>query len=227
MKPYYETELGKLYHGDCLEILPQLTEKVDLVLTDIPYNEVNRSSNGLRNLDKGQADSARFDMAHLLAELFRLCSGSFYIFCGTEQVSPIRANFVESGLSTRHGVWIKPNPSPMNGEYIYLSALENVIFGKKSGAYFNGFCLSPVWRHPTVMGQEHPTEKPVKMFQEMLHVSTGPNGTVLDPFLGSGTTAVACERLGRRWIGIEISEEYCDIAVKRIEQERAQMKLSL
>jgi len=132
-----------------------------------------------------------------------------------------------AGLSTRHGVWVKPNPSPMNGEHIYLSAIENVIFGKKSGACFNGFCLSPVWRHPTVVGQKHPTEKPVKMFQEMLFVSSNPDNLILDPFLGSGTTAIACERLGRRWIGIEISKEYCDIAIKRIEQERAQLKLGL
>jgi DNA modification methylase len=71
----------------------------------------------------------------------------------------------------------------------------------------------------------HPTVKDLKLTEYILETASGFNSLVLDPFLGSGTTAVACERLGRRWIGIEISKAYCDIAVKRIEQERAQLKL--
>ena len=202
-------------------------EKVNLVLTDIPYNEVNRKSNGLRNLNKGQADSAKFDMGTFLKNINIVCLGSFYIFCGTEQISTLRAAFVQMGLSTRHGVWIKDNPSPMNGEFIYLSALENIIFAKKKGGVFNGFCIPPIWKFPIVNGQEHPTEKPIKMFQQMITISSTVGDIILDPFLGSGTTAVACERLGRRWIGIEISKEYCDIAVKRIDLERSQLKLGI
>ena len=61
----------------------------------------------------------------------------------------------------------------------------------------------------------------------MITISSTVGDIILDPFLGSGTTAVACERLGRRWIGIEISKEYCDIAVKRIDLERSQLKLGI
>jgi DNA modification methylase len=71
----------------------------------------------------------------------------------------------------------------------------------------------------------HPTQKPVALFSLIIDDYLLEGGTVCDPFFGSGTTAIACERLNRHWIGIEISEEYCEIAVKRIENERKQLKL--
>lgn len=71
-------------------------------------------------------------------------------------------------------------------------------------------------------GKTHPTQKPVALMVWCLGFA---GGDVLDPFIGSGTTAVACEQLGRKWVGIEISEKYCEIAAKRIERERQQLKL--
>ena len=71
----------------------------------------------------------------------------------------------------------------------------------------------------------HPTQKPVALIVWILSLQWTPAGTVLDPFLGSGTTAVACEQLGRKWIGIEIEEKYCEIAAKRIDAENRQLKL--
>jgi site-specific DNA-methyltransferase (adenine-specific) len=73
----------------------------------------------------------------------------------------------------------------------------------------------------------HPTQKPIKLIEKLIDVHTDIEGTVLDPFLGSGTTAVACEKLGRRWIGIEISEKYCEIAKQRIKSEYEQYKLKI
>ena len=156
MKPYYEHDGIIIYHGDCREVLPEL-EPVDLVLTDIPYGEVNRDSNGLRNLDKGCADTANGDEPELISGI---CSKSYYVFCGTEQVSSIRKRFVDSGLSTRLCMWEKTNPSPMNGEYIWLSSVECCVYGKKSGAVFNEFCASPVWRFPNGSSKIHPTPTP-------------------------------------------------------------------
>ena len=74
-------------------------------------------------------------------------------------------------------------------------------------------------------GNSHPTVKSVKLMEYLINMATKEGQAVLDLFLGSGTTAVACERLNRRWIGIEISEKYCEIAAKRIENERKQRKL--
>ena len=110
---YPDDYMNKIICGDCLEIMKGMPDKcVDLVLTDIPYNEVNRESNGLRNFDKGVADSAVFDMCLFLGAINRVCRGSIYVFCGTEQVSVIRKTFVSFGLSTRHCVWEKANPAP-------------------------------------------------------------------------------------------------------------------
>ena len=87
---YYREPDITLLHGDCLEILPLFPENsVDLVLTDPPYNEVNRESHGLRNLDKGGADSLPANIDSLLPYMITICAGSFYVFCGSEQVSPI------------------------------------------------------------------------------------------------------------------------------------------
>jgi site-specific DNA-methyltransferase (adenine-specific) len=72
----------------------------------------------------------------------------------------------------------------------------------------------------------HPTQKYLWMVIKAIRVSSQENETIFDPFMGSGTTAVACERYNRKWIGCEISKEYCDIAIKRIKQEREQLKLS-
>jgi len=74
-------------------------------------------------------------------------------------------------------------------------------------------------------GKVHPTQKPVALMEYLTKTYTNKGETVLDFCLGSGTTAIACERLNRRWIGIEIEEKYCEIAAKRIESERSQRKL--
>jgi site-specific DNA-methyltransferase (adenine-specific) len=219
---YFKTENGTLYQGDCLKILPLLEDdSVDLVLTDIPYNVVNRKDNGLRKLTKEDADVMNFSISDLLP----LCIGkTTYLFCGTEQVSLIRASFVAAGLSTRLLVWEKLNPSPMNGQHIWLSGLECCVFGKSKGAVFNDFCRSPILRYPSGQSKIHPTQKPIQLFGDLIRVSSNEGDTVLDPFLGSGTTAVACEELGRRWIGIELSKDYCEIATKRLEAWKGQTR---
>ena len=78
----------KLLHGDCLELMKSISDGgVDFVLTDIPYDAVNRHSNGLRNLDKGKADIITFDLDLFLQEVLRICKNSICIFCGKEQFS--------------------------------------------------------------------------------------------------------------------------------------------
>jgi site-specific DNA-methyltransferase (adenine-specific) len=217
---YYREDDIVLLKGDCLEILPLFEPKsFDLVLTDPPYNEVNRESNGLRNINKGGADSLPANIDNLLPHLIIICKGNFYIFCGIEQVSPIREYFVNAGLSTRHGFWEKSNPSPMNGEHIYLSAFENIIFAKHAGATFNGKCIKPKWVHPVPEKNGHPTPKPIEVLKEMSTVSSNKGDTILDPFLGSGTTAVAAKQLRRKCVGIELEQKYLDIAIERLRQE--------
>jgi site-specific DNA-methyltransferase (adenine-specific) len=215
VKPYYEDEKAGIviYHGDCRGVLPSLNS-FDLLLTDPPYNEVNRESGGLRVFDKGGADSLPFSVEWLPAT-----ATSVYVWCAWEQLSDhirwLRAN----EYTPRAAVWHKSNPSPMNGERMWLSGVELCAFGRRSGAYFAEHCESPVWCGPSEYNPEHTTQKPLWLFKELIGASCPPNGTVLDPFMGSGTTLRAAKDLGRKAIGIEIEERYCEIAAKRLSQE--------
>ncbi len=208
---------GKFWLGDCLELMKQIPDgSVDVVLTDIPYNEVNRKSSGLRKLDKGLADSSVFSLDDFCTDTVRVTKGSIYVFCGTEQVSDLRKNFVNLGMTTRLGIWEKTNPSPMNGQRLWLSGLECCVFARKSNATFNEHCKNPIWRFPVERSKIHDTPKPVKLFEHLMLASSNPNDLILDPFAGSGTTAVAAERTGRRWICIEKQPEYFYPALARI-----------
>ena len=125
-------DIDKIYLGDCLELMKDIPDKsIDCVLTDIPYNECNRAGNGLRNLDKSKADIGDFDLEELTSLLCNKTKGSIYMFCGINQVSEIRKTMTAKGLSTRVIVWEKTNPSPMNGDVIWLSGVELCVFGKK------------------------------------------------------------------------------------------------
>ena len=212
----------KLYNGDCLEIMDKLIEegvKVDMVLTDIPYGEVNRAKeSGLRKLKKGNADIETFRLNELLPRINDICNGSIYIFCGIEQVSEIRKFFREKDILTRLCIWEKNNPSPINCQHHWMSSIECCIYAKKKGATFNEHYKSCVWRNPVGRSKIHPTEKPLKLFTYLVETSSNKNDIVLDCCFGSGTTGVACMNTGRRFIGIELDNNYFNIASKRIEE---------
>jgi DNA modification methylase len=208
------------FSGDCMIYLPQIPKNhVEMVLTDIPYDNVNRKSNGLRNLDKGKADILTFDLIKFLEELNRVCYGSFYIFCEHAQVSPILHYFRGEGLSTRLGIWEKTNPSPMNGQNIWLSGVETCVYAKKRNATFKEHCKSPVWRYPVGRNKHHPTEKPLKLCQHLIEISSMPGSIVLDPCMGGGSTCIAAQDVGRKYIGIELDPEFYKISQERLAQK--------
>lgn len=209
--------LNKIINSDCLSVLPLIESKsIDLVLTDIPYDECNRESNGLRNLDKSNADVLTFDLEKFLIEINRVCRGSIYVFCGTLQISTILRRLKEFGLSTRSCVWQKTNPSPMNGTRLWLSGIEHCAYAKNKNATFNEHCKSGVWQFPCGRNKNHPTEKPLKLFKYLIETSSKPGDTVLDPCMGAGTTVIAAKETGRNYIGIELFKEYYDIAGERL-----------
>ena len=222
MKPYYETELGKLYHGDCLEILPEL-EPVDLVLTDPPY------------LLPGMKGAGCFGGRASLTGTQNFTDGGFdptflnnyknwFCFCSRHNLVEI-LNIANGGKwALLH--WCKPNPVPTCNN-TYLSDVEYCVHKFSKGRLFGKmkdkslFMVHPCGNKETI----HPNEKPLIFVRKLLTLGSQENDLILDPYIGSGTTAIACERLKRRWIGIEIEEKYCEIAAKRIEQERKQLKL--
>jgi len=211
----------KLYNDDCMNVLPSLADgSISLTLTDIPYDEVNRKSNGLRNLNKSHADIITFPLDDFIDEVVRVTSGSIYIFCGSVQVSYIRNRLIENDLSVRHCIWEKTNPSPMNGEYMWLSSIENCIFARKKGAYFDikEKCKSSVWRCATEKYKDHPTPKPVELMERLIQASSKRGDVVLDPCMGSGAVGIAAKRTNRNFIGIEMNKEYYDTTIERIEK---------
>ena len=153
-----------IYNQDCIDYMKsQIDNCFDVTLTDIPYGEVNRDSNGLRELSKSNADILTFDLQTFLQEVYRLTKGTIIIFCGKEQVSTIHKFFSEKQKkhlgTVRQLIWEKSNPSPMNGQYIYLSGIENAIWFKKRGGVFNARCKNTVFKYPCGRSKLHPTEK--------------------------------------------------------------------
>lgn len=213
--------LNKIYNDDCISFMNTLSENVfDLTLTDIPYNGVNRKSNGLRNLDKSFADILTFDLDTFLNEVYRVTKGTIIIFCGYNQLSEIYNFFKEKSRknlgTVRQLVWEKTNPSPMNGQYIYLSGIENAIWFKKRGAVFNARCKNTVFRYPCGRSKLHPTEKNHGLLQELILDNTNENDIVFDPCCGSGAHCLVAKENNRNYIGVEINKQYFDIATSRI-----------
>ena len=153
--------MNELIKGDCItEMELMSSNSVDLTLTDIPYNEVNRKSNGLRELDKKEADILTFHLPSFLMEVERITKNSLIIFCGREQFSQIYSFFANKKGTVRPIVWQKSNPSPMNGQHIYLSGVEFAVWFKKAGAKtFNAHCKNTVFKYSNGTSKLHPTEK--------------------------------------------------------------------
>src|SRR4051812_4259419 len=129
--------MTNLIFGDAVEEMSKMPDlSVDTIITDPPYNVVNRPTGGLRKFDKGDADSVLVDIQKVAPELIRLSQGSIYVWCSTEQASEWRQTFVNYGLTTRTCVWIKSNPSPANGQYMWLSGIELCIYARKKNAPF-------------------------------------------------------------------------------------------
>src|SRR5690606_8489534 len=203
--------------GDCLERMKEIPDgSVDMILCDLPYGEVSQKSGGLRLLDRGKADRCELDLRCVADEFSRICKGSIYAFCGTEQISVLAEHFRRLGMTTRVGAWEKTNPSPMNGSRLRVSGVEFCVFARKPKATFNDHCKKARWQPPPGRTKVHPTQKPVALMERLILASTNPGDTVLDNCMGSGTTGVAAVNLSRKFIGIELDPEYFAIAEKRI-----------
>jgi site-specific DNA-methyltransferase (adenine-specific) len=196
LKPYYEQDGIIIYHGDCREILPLLDVKVDLVLTDPPYGiGANKMTLGTGNhtFERGDDwDNQR--QPEIISQLLHypkvaIWGGNYYT-----DILPMNNKWL---------IWHKLN----DGLSFSEAELAWTNFSMNTRV-FSKYCANRI--------KQHPTEKP----QELMSWCIGLAGAdlILDPFLGSGTTAVASKILGRRCIGIEISQAYCDIAIKRLSQ---------
>ena len=224
--PYYSDKAGIIYCGDCLEILPKISDKsVDLVLTDPPYGTGGRD--GSTHLvdenisgNRMSVDSYVWMVKQYSSGLHRLSMNDShcYIFSDWRRYKDIQIGCENSHWELRSLiVWDKGNGM---GEY-WRSSHEFILFLTKTKPrkLNQGGCYN-VLRYPSVKTKQHPAQKPIDLIIFMTETSSRSDGLVLDPFLGSGTTAVAAKRLGRRYIGIEINPDYCKIAAERLSQEQ-------
>lgn len=223
-------EKNKIYNRDCIAAMKDMEDKsVDFVLTDIPYDVVNNYiSNGLRELNKDKADEITFDLQEFLEQVYRITNNSVCIFCGKEQFSSIFAFFSEKKGTTRAICWEKTNPSPMNGQYIYLSGVELAVWFKKpGGGTFNAHCKNTVFKHPNGRRDIHPTQKNLQLFEELILDNSNEGDLIFDPCMGGGTTAIASINTNRNYLGFELAEEYFNKTNEKIEkhlEERANPK---
>lgn len=219
IEPYYDDGQITIYHGDCLDVLPQL-EAADHVITDPPYSETTHI--GARTGGLGQEVLITFDSitADQLRDVFSAVDVRRWVVATVdwrhvlplEQCPPSGMRFV------RFGVWIKPNGAPQfTGDRPSTGWEAVVMLHRDEPMRWNGGGKHAVWNVPKVQGQ-HPTTKPDRLVRSFITDFTDPGDLILDPFMGSGTTLRAAKDLGRRAIGIEREEKYCEIAVKRLSQ---------
>ena len=200
-----------LYLGDCREILPTLP-KVDAVVTDPPYGMAFQSNHRTVQHDAIANDS---DVALLRFACSIEAQHSLYVFCRWDNLSEVPKP--KSCVT-----WVKNNWSMGDLEHEHARQTEIALFYPGPKHSWPLKRPTDVVKAPRTGNDEHPTEKPVYLIEQMLGWSTG---DVLDPFMGSGTTGVACMNLGRKFIGIEIEPKYFDIACRRIEDAQRQERM--
>lgn len=224
----------RLILGDCLEVMP-LLGKVDAVCADPPY-ELSSSGPGASHFGMSLA---KFDGANYKAivnglDYTKLFDGlgavqqpmNGFVFCSNKQVSKLMAECEGRGLSTTLLVWHKTNAAPFaNG--VWRGDIEYIVHYRGKGATFNGGATdkTKVLPHPIVVDAAHPTVKPQPIIQRLIRNCSDIGDTILDPFLGSGSSLVACAKMGRKGIGIEVDEDYFNIACKRVEEAYRQPDL--
>lgn len=213
-----DIEFNNIYNSDCIEFMNNMDDNmIDFTLTDIPYNAVNRASNGLRNLNKEHADIITFDLYEFLSHIYRVTKNSILVFCGKEQFSTIYEFFANKKGTVRPVIWEKTNPSPMNGQYIYLSGVEMAVWFKKSGAkVFNAHCKNTVFKYPNGKSKDHPTEKNHKLLQDLILDNTNEYDVVFDPCCGSGSHLLIAKQTNRQYLGCELNSSYYNIAKNKL-----------
>lgn len=222
----------KLNNGDSLEYIKVLEDSsLDAIITDPPYNiskDNNFKSMGRSGIDFGEWDKGfnLNDWIELVAPKIKK-GGNVVIFNDWRNLGEI-ANTLESvGFEVKDMIrWEKSNPMPRNRDRRFIVDYEVAIWAVKKGGKWTFNRLNETYDRPLIQsgltpknekeGKGHPTQKPVLVMEWLVEHLTNENDVVFDPFMGSGSTGVACLKLNRNFIGSELEEEYFAISKKRI-----------
>ena len=228
----------QLWLGDCRTVLPTLAG-IDAIIADPPYGiphafgvQKGGGRKGTRRLqfawDGDKATDAVLEACALAAPL----ADAHLWFCGLHQASYIADILLDAGMTPKAGSWVKECPPPAGAGNWWPSGFEHAVYAYRSGAWFGDTDpkRSNVWTADSYRyGQpgkvDHPTQKPLSLMLRLVGALAMPDGTVADPFMGSGSTGVAAIQIGRRFVGVEIKPEYFDLACRRIEDATRQADL--
>ncbi len=221
--------INQIIQGDCLEVMKGFPDKsIDLVVTDPPYNISKKNNfatmeryNQYKGMDFGEWDKKFNQVNWLKYAINKMKNPSSIVIFNSWQNLKIISNELERlGVNTKRILVIrKTNPMPVNRDRLFTNSFEFALWATKGSKwtfnrrdkYETGYFEC---RNNGVT--KHPTEKSKNVIKSLIEVLSNKNDVILDPFLGSGTTAIACKELGRKYIGIEVSPKYCEIARKRI-----------
>ena len=231
-----------IYNGDCFEFMQQLIDsgvKVDAIITDPPYELENHggtkapmAKRAAKVRDEIEFIANDFDFEKISDELIRICkTPNIIMFCSALQLGRTIVYFENKGYRADVLVWSKSNPAPLsNGKYI--SDIEYIVYVHTKGSPWNNNTQNDYKKktkiYPIITNQMdkiHPTQKPVELLSELIMVHSFENDIVLDCFSGSGSTAVACHNLKRKFICIEKDKDYYEASVKRVEDAQKQLTL--
>lgn len=226
-----------LRHGDCLELMKNISDgSVDLIVTDPPYTMTKRGKSCRpnwmpNNMGDNVFGSKLPETQVWIDECYRVTKdGShFYTFCNTNDVRNYLNCAEKAGFKLHNIITMIKNTGMPNRWY--LKNCELVLFFRKGKAKPISDMTSRDWEKVTMPtaknGKLHITQKPLCFITKLVTNSSNEGDTVLDPFMGSGTTGVACVNTGRNFIGMELDARYFEIAQKRIEEVWSKMRVNL
>jgi DNA modification methylase len=200
-------------------------KSIDLVLTDPPYN-IARNNNfsimGRAGIDFGEWDKG-FDLFSYIDQVSRILKkdGSFVVFNAWRNLGSIADYAEKQGFNTKDMIRLeKSNPMPRNRDRRYITDYECAIWFVKNGAKWTFNRQDSKYQRPkfvaSIESGLHPTQKNLSLMENLVKIHSNQGDMVIDPFMGSGTTGVACKNLNRKFIGIEQDANYFEIAKNRI-----------
>ena len=209
-----------LLNGDCFELLKDIPDgSVDMILTDPPYGMNFQSSHRKTKYEKIKGDSNLDWLDDFVDEIYRVSkpNTAHYVFCSFHHIDKFKQAIEKKFKVKNILTWVKNNTSMGDLKGDFAPKTEFIIFFHKGRKLINGKRDPNVLEFKKTRNELHPTQKPVDMTEYLIGKFSDEGDVILDPFMGSGTTGVACKNLKRNFIGMELDDDYFNIAKERIE----------